>query len=327
MNYIISCPIKFKTCCYFSSSFSLLKLQESWIGKISFNYLKNNQQETYCVKNFAFKHYSSSVGNNSLKLKNVPITPHQPKLPFKKWPVEEFGYYLAGLIEGDGHFSKRLEIIFHQKDLVFINIIRTKIGYGNIYKINDKKAYKLSIGSYSGLKKIFSLTNGKFVANHKILQFNRLLYDFKLIGPSYTVDLSNSWLIGFIAAEGCLQLDIADSKTHISGKSCKIRLQITQKDGLLLDLVKTALIKFGIPENKIIIRFDGRVHRLKITDRHLAIRIIIAYLDKYPMLSAKQLQYYYWRKAYLFLENNQHLSMEGLAKFKKLKAKLSNVYK
>ena len=56
---------------------------------------------------------------------------------------DEFGYYLAGLIEGDGWFGyKQLYIILAEQDTSLAYYIKKKFGYGNVYKIKDKKAVR-----------------------------------------------------------------------------------------------------------------------------------------------------------------------------------------
>jgi hypothetical protein len=63
-----------------------------------------------------------------------------------------------------------------------------------------------------------------------------------------------------------MNLFVADSKTHSLGKSCRLTLTIAQRDRTLLDLIKEGLIKAGKPADKIHIRFDGKVYRLKLND-------------------------------------------------------------
>jgi len=107
----------------------------------------------------------------------VKISDH---LGFHRRPSndEELGYFLAGLIEGDGSFSdKRLEIIFHEKDYSLANNIVKKIGFGMIYKVRNKKAYKLVIRKKEGLKRVIELCNGKFVAPFKINQLHNRQYE------------------------------------------------------------------------------------------------------------------------------------------------------
>lgn len=309
--YTINCPNKFiKT--YLSDN----KYHNQ--GKISLNWFKNNQQETYLAQFFAFKQTTLKINYYS----TYTVKPHHPKNT--QLSDEEFGHYLAGLIEGDGHFSKRLEIIFHERDLVFAHIIRSKLGYGSIYKVKNKRAYKLSVGSKEGYTRIWELVNGKFVADHKIIQFNKNPYGLLLVAANKSVTFSNSWLTGFIAADGGINILVTPSKTHTLGKSCKLTITIAQKDRTLLDLIIDCLIKNNIPST---FRFDGKVYRLKLTDRDLALNFMIQYLDKYPFICAKQLQYLYWRKAYLLMQNKEHLTSDGIIQILKWKLQMANVYK
>lgn len=50
---------------------------------------------------------------------------------------------MAGLIEGDGWFGKKeLHIIFSEDDISLAYLIKKRIGYGNVYKIKNKKAVR-----------------------------------------------------------------------------------------------------------------------------------------------------------------------------------------
>jgi hypothetical protein len=54
---------------------------------------------------------------------------------------------------------------------------------------------------------------------------------------------------------------------------------------------------------------------------------MIQYLDKYPFLCAKDLQYFYWRKAFLLMQNKEHLTPEGLIQINEYKFKMADIYK
>jgi hypothetical protein len=105
------------------------------------------------------------------------------------------------------------------------------------------------------------------------------------------------------------------------GKSCRLAIRIAQKDILLLNLINDACHDAGL------IRFDGKVNRLVMTCRYTIIPAMIDYLDKFPFLTVKDLQYQYFRKAYLLMVNKEHLTLEGLEKLAKFKTQMSNLYK
>jgi hypothetical protein len=76
--------------------------------------------------------------------------------------------------------------------------------------------------------------------NHKVEQFNKNPYGLILSQGTNKVCLSNSWLAGFIDADGSLGIFIAPSKTHKMGKPCGPAIRIAQKDARLPGLIKDA---------------------------------------------------------------------------------------
>jgi hypothetical protein len=109
---------------------------------------------------------------------------------------EQFGYFLAGLIEGDGWFGKKqLHIIFAENDASLAYYIKKKIGYGNVYKIKAKKAVRYICKNTTGISVILSLINGKFVSKYKYEQLINHNYseDFNLtiLPPLNILSLDN----------------------------------------------------------------------------------------------------------------------------------------
>lgn len=60
-----------------------------------------------------------------------------------------------------------------------------------------------------------------------------------------------------------------------------------------MDYEREGLAENRIPKEKVLQRFDGKVHRLKLTDRERALSRMIEYIDDYQFLSQKQLEYNY----------------------------------
>ena len=87
--------------------------------------------------------YKSTDSENIKKI-SIHVNKHlRPATDF------DFGHYLAGLIDGDGHFSKALQlvIVFNELDASLAYFIKAKIGYGNVYKVKNKKAIILVISN------------------------------------------------------------------------------------------------------------------------------------------------------------------------------------
>jgi hypothetical protein len=92
------------------------------------------------IKNGTSETLRDEIVVNSENLK--PISDHVPK-HLKPLNNEQLGYYLAGLIDGDGHFSKALQlvIVFSSSDAFLAYYLKERLGYGNVKKVKDKNAY------------------------------------------------------------------------------------------------------------------------------------------------------------------------------------------
>jgi hypothetical protein len=111
--------------------------------------------------------------NYSTKNENIPLI--SDHVPTHKKPVsdEEFSSYLAGLIEGDGSFSKHghtVKITFHINDAPLAYYIKKRVGYGVVRKIKGKNAIEY-FSNKLGTMKIAKLINGK-LRTDKIDNFN-----------------------------------------------------------------------------------------------------------------------------------------------------------
>nr|QYC94402.1 putative LAGLIDADG homing endonuclease [Oedogonium sp. 1_circle_61917] len=273
---------------------------------------------------------TSSAGN--LLDYKKKLSPHRPKN--SKLNDDQFGFYLAGLIEGDGHYNTsihRLEIRFHEKDLFLAQRIRTRIGFGSVYKVKEKKAYKLSIGSRKGIERLYLLCNGKFVLPFKIEQFNKNPYGYTFLPPTKIVDLSNSWLSGLIDADGTIGLFLAKSPTNLLGISVRLSIRIIQKNSLVLEHIRAAfnekLLTVSHRKTLNISKDKMGISRLAFVDRKGSLRMLIEYLDYFPLRSKKALQFFYLRKAYLIMEKKEHLTFSGLNIIKKFKTRTEKLYK
>jgi hypothetical protein len=136
---------------------------------------------------------------NTEKIK--PISVHVPS-HLKPANLSEFGYYLAGLIEGNGNFTSKQELVieFNSLDASLAYFIKKRIGYGSVHK--DKNAILLRISARKGMEKVINLINGKIRTENIFNQiteniFNHVNYTefsktitFKLNIKSY-FDLKN----------------------------------------------------------------------------------------------------------------------------------------
>ena len=295
-----------------------------------------------------FKQWSKSAGNLKLKkgtsetlrngtvvnIENVKqISIHVPR-HLKPVSEDQFGHYLAGLIEGDGHFSsqQQLVIVFHSLDASLAYYIKKRLGFGNIQKVKDKNAFILVLAARKGLEKVINLINGKIRTESKFNQINKNILNhdsyaefrktisFKL---NLNEDLKNHWLAGFSDADASFQIKVLNRPlNYVSRESNKVEVrlnfQIDQKKESILLLIKNFL--------------GGNIGYRKSQDTYYygstsfgSAKNVVNYFDSFHLLSSKHINYLKWRKAYLIIQNKDHLNKDGLNKIIKLKSTMNRL--
>nr|YP_009364335.1 LAGLIDADG endonuclease [Ophiocordyceps sinensis]ARF03425.1 LAGLIDADG endonuclease [Ophiocordyceps sinensis] len=250
---------------------------------------------------FIFKSETSeTIRDNTEKIKNISI-----HLPTHLRPLndEQFGHYLAGLIDGDGHFScqQQLVIVFSSPDVQLAYYIKSIIGFGNVRKVKDKNAYLYIISNREGIIKVLHLINKKLRTDNKFNQVvNRILIDSKYKDLNINwkkntelrpENLNNHWLAGFCDADASFQIKIVN-KINRPRPEVRLKLQIDQKSKDLLLLIKDI---FG---GYIGYRESQNSYYYESTDFGSA-KKVIKYFDKYHLQSSKYRSYLKWRKAYI----------------------------
>jgi hypothetical protein len=89
---------------------------------------------------------------------------------------------LAGLIDGDGHFSSKqqLVIVFSSPDVDLAYSVKKILGYGHVNKVKDKNAYLFIVSNEDGIIKVLNLINGKLRTINKLNQVkNNILTNSK----------------------------------------------------------------------------------------------------------------------------------------------------
>ena len=296
----------------YSSKYSLLndtvkKLEQKSKSAGNIVYIKNGTSET--LRN------EIVVNSENIKF----ISDHVPK-HLKPLNNEQLGYYIAGLIDGDGHFSKVLQlvIVFSSPDAFLAYYLKERLGYGNVKKVKNKNAYLLVISNKQGILHVINLINGKLRTEHRFNQvINNVLSHagYNDQNLNFTKDSSNSfdnhWLAGFSDADASFQIKIIK---RITRNKAEIRLnfQIDQKSDLLLIMIKAYL--------------GGNIGYRKSKDTYYygstnfgSARKVIQYFDHYHLQSIKHISYLRWRKVYRLIQNKEHLTEKGLAKILMIK--------
>ena len=255
-----------------------------------------------------------------INVENVkPISVHVPK-HLKPVSDDQFGHYLAGLIDGDGHFSSKqqLVIVFHSLDASLAYYIKERLGFGSIKKVKDKNAFLLVIAARKGLEKVINLINGKIRTENKYNQIinnilnNNNYAEFRktiIFNLNNNKDLKNHWLAGFSDADASFQIKILNRNNKVE---VRLNFQIDQKKDNILLSIKDFI--------------GGNIGYRKSQDTYYygstsfgSAKNVVNYFDYFHLLSSKHINYLKWRKAYLIIQKKDHLNKDGLEKIIKLK--------
>jgi len=230
----------------------------SFLNKVSFNYSNLND---IVIK---LKQWSLSAGNNftgpglvkygtseTLRNETVEIlekvntvSVHVPR-HLKPISQDHFGYYLAGLIDGGGHFTNKQELVieFHPLDASLAYFIKKRLGYGSVKKLKINNAIKLVISSSEGLKKVINLINGKIRSESKLNQittnvlaaavqqgFDNKFAEFKnkQLKINLDNDFKNHWLAGFSDATASFQINFVPAPSKAGAPHPWVGVQQTK---------------------------------------------------------------------------------------------------
>jgi len=274
---------------------------------------------TFFIESKSSETSKNGVIENTENVKFISI-----HVPTHKKPLndDEFGHYLAGLIDGDGHFSNKQQLViaFHSLDVSLAYYIKKRLGYGNVKKVKNKNAFLLIIASKDGLKKVIELINGKIRTENKYNQINKNILDYNnnldfKIGSKFNLklnintNLDNHWLAGFSDADASFQIKILNRKNRVE---IRLNFQIDQKKDNVLKLIKNYLGGNIGYRKRLDIYYYG-------STSYGSARNVIKYFDHFHLLSNKHINYLKWRKAYIIIQNKEHLNKEGIDKITNLK--------
>lgn len=259
----------------------------------------------------------------------------------------KFSYYLTGLIEGDGTIivpkTERsikgrlnypsIQIVFHLKDLPLALLIQKNLGHGTISRKKGVNAYILTINNIEGLILIVHLINGK-LRTPKIYAFQNLIVwlnnkNSKLNLKKQEIDssslMSNSWLSGFIEADG--HFSVRTSMVSRYPKlECKFELSQRQIDhnsrNNLYFLENIAIYLLTVVKS---IRMDRPNPQYRIRTTSLKGNIVLEdYLNNYPLFGRKYLDYKDWLEVLNFFKLGEHTNKSVIEKIISIKSNMND---
>ena len=257
----------------------------------------------------------------------------------------KFGHYLAGLIEGDGCIIvpkmersvkgkinyPSIQIAFDSKDFPLAMIIQKELGYGSISKTKGVNSYRLTINNYEGLIIIAFLLNGKMrtpkINNLFLLidwlnnKFVNLNLEKKELDKSFLS--SNSWLSGFIDADGHFFANISKSTINCGFElvQSSVDKQGYSKRDLMERLAQFLKVKLGKSKRKKFPEYLEYRVRTSNLDSNL---ILVNYLEEYPLFSSKYLNYKDWLLIINIIKVKNHKNDIGKSQILGIKIGMNN---
>ena len=279
-----------------------------------------------CNSSSAMKYGTSETLCNETVAKAIienikEISVHVPR-HFKPQNLDQFGHYLAGLIDGNGIFNNKqqLTIEFHPLDASLAYYIKKRIGYGSVKKLKTREAILYNLSSSEGLIKTINLINGKIRSKNTLNQIiTNVLSNSKFseiqnqnnLNIKLDNDFNNHWLAGFSDARASLHINF------VNFNSLKFEIQLNFKLSQINDNSLLLLIKNLLGGNLNYIK-DHNTYYYDSSSFGSA-KKVIDYLDHYHLLSTKQVNYLKWRKSYILIQSNNYLSKIGLDRITKYK--------
>lgn len=278
----------------------------------------------------------------------------QPKFNSK----EEFGCYLAGLLEGDGHIglpsigktslnrilNPRITFTSHINNLEMYLYIHNQLGNNGRFQVTGN-ILRFIIGDIEGIKLVINLIHGK-LRTPKNIRFNQLIeflnnkYDLNIRESSLNRSnlYSNSWLTGFIEADGYFGVKTVKRKItkilststfpelnkdpEIITKNISLVFRLDQRahdistNSSMKPLMESLAYKLNcnlLTFNNVINRKTnklGKVYSVSLTSQ-IKLIPVIEYLNKYKLLGNKYKDFKDWEKIYFMVISKKHLTDTG----------------
>ena len=256
---------------------------------------------------------SPDMANEKERKKDVRIS---------SYTKHTIGYYLAGLIEGDGYISINhknklmIAITFHIRDIPLANKLITYLGEGYIVK-RPKNSIELRFTSKQSVTKLILLLNGKFRTPkrdqlHKAIIFLNRQYSMNvLLEPLDCSEINtNAWWAGFLDADGRFYI-----RYNNTSRLCAFRLEQRKIYPVTGESYETCLSQvchyLRVPLHSRTRTTVQRSYYLIRVENQASLKILCSYLDRYPLLTHKHLNYLDWRLALNIILSKKHFTDKG----------------
>jgi len=266
----------------------------------------------------------------------------------------DLGYYLAGLLEGDGHISipalgittlnrvlnPRIVFTSHINNLGLYAFIQSELGNIGRFQITGKNVIRYIIGDKNGIILFINLIHGK-LRTPKNKRFNDLI---KIFNTKYSLDISeslldtsdfinNSWFTGFTEADGHFGIKYVESRPKSDTRKRSVSENISLKfrlDQRSYDKATSSSMKPFMENLALFLSCNLKSYTnnngseiLSVSVSSInSVKFLIDYFNKYPLLGDKINDFKKWELVYSMIVSKEHLTEQGRLKIRSLIGKL-----
>lgn len=272
---------------------------------------------------------------------------------------DQLGYYLAGLLEGDGHLSlpalgnttlnkvlnPRIIFTSHINNLGMYAYIQNELGGIGRFQISGNSTIRYIIGDIKSILLFINLIHGKLrtpknIRFNELIKFINLKYSLKITESLLDTSdlLNNSWFTGFTEADGHFGIKIIESKPKSETRKRSVSESISLKfrlDQRSFDKPNNSSM-FPIMES-IALFLSCKLSTYTIEPKSnpreiLSIGIaginnlgfLVNYFNKYPLLGVKGKDFKHWEIVYYMIIAKEHLNEASRLKIRAIASEMKN---
>lgn len=260
------------------------------------------------------------------------------------------GYYLAGLLEGDGHISlpslgvtklnrvlnPRIVFTSHKNNLSMYAFIQSELGNIGRFQTSGNNVIRYIIGDIKGILLFINLIHGK-LRTPKNIRFNNLIKfmnaKYSLNTPESSLDNSsfvdNCWFTGFTESDGHFGIKYIERKPKSDTRKRSVSENVTLKFILnqrLYDKPTSSSMR-PFMENLALFLSCNLTSYTNNTNSEIlcvsvssldSVKLLIKYFNKYPLIGDKLNDFKKWEIIYNMFIKKEHLTDQGRLKIRSL---------
>lgn len=264
------------------------------------------------------------------------------------------GYYLAGLLEGDGHISlpslgvttlnrvlnPRIVFTSHIDNLGMYAFIKSELGNIGRFQNSSDNVIRYIIGDIKGIMLLVNLMHSK-LRTPKNIRFNDLI---KFMNTKYSLDtpesllddsnlLNNSWFTGFTESDGHFGIKYTEKKTKSDTRKRSVSESVTLKFTLnqrLFDKSTSSSMKPFMESLALFLSCNLTSYINNTNSEVLSVNVssldsinyLVNYFNKYPLIGDKLNDFKKWEIVHNMTVKKEHLTDKGRLKIRSLIGKL-----